>query len=150
MVDYYRILNLKWNKEKGNITNELVEKHYKERVKICDEYGIKFFKTEAMLNEYRIILDSAYMALANENARKHYDELMDMLEKHAQTKKAEKQKNIEPKTRKVDTNKGKITNLKNAMQNMTKTPDTKKMLEQIKEKAEKEHPIPKPEELGGR
>lgn len=149
MVDYYRILNLKWNKEKGNITDELVKKHYIERVKICEEYGIKFFKTEAMLNEYRIILDSAYMALATENARKQYDELIDMLE-HIQTKKTEKQKNIKHKTAKVDTNKGKISNLKTAMQNMTKSPDTKEMLKQIKEKAQKEHPIPTPEELGER
>lgn len=149
MVDYYRILNLKWNKEKGNITDELVEKHYIERVKICEEYGIKFFKTEAMLNEYRIILDSAYMALATENARKQYDELIDMLE-HIQTKETEKQKNIEPKTRKVDTNNGKISSLKVAMQNITKTPDTKEILEQIKQKAQKDHLIPKPEELGER
>lgn len=137
MVDYYSILNLTIHKKRGEITNKLVKEHYEEAIKRCEEQRIKFFRTKENLDNYKEILNDAYMALANENARKHYDELMDMLEKHAQTKKA-------------DTNKGKITNLKNAMQNMTKTPDTKKMLEQIKEKAEKEHPIPKPEELGER
>lgn len=138
MVDYYRILNLSMQKKQGKITDELVKKSYYEAIKRSKEYH-NFFDDE--------ILNDAYMALANENARKHYDELMDMLEKHAQTKKAEKQKNIEPKTRKVDTNKGKISNLETAMQNMSKSPDTKAILKQIKEQAEKEHPIPEEWEL---
>lgn len=141
MVDYYRILNLSMQKKQGKITDELVKKYYDEAMKRDKEYN-NFFDDE--------ILNDAYRALANENARKHYDELMDMLETHEQTKKAEKRKNIEPKTRKVDTNKGKISNLKTAMQNMSKSPDTKEILKQIKEQAEKEHPISKPEELGER
>lgn len=138
MVDYYRILNLSMQKKQGKITDEMVKKHYDEAMKRKKDF-YNFFDDE--------ILNDAYLALANENARKHYDELMDMLEKDAQRKKSEKQINIESKTRKVDANKGKISNLKNAMQNMSKSPDTKEILKQIKEQAQKEHPIPKPEEF---
>lgn len=138
MVDYYRILNLSMQKKQGKITDELVKKSYDEAMKRAKEYH-NFFDDE--------ILNDAYMALANENARKHYDELMDMLETHKQIKKSEKQKSTEPKTTKADTNKGKISNLKTAMQNMSKSPDTKAILMQIKEQAEKEHPIPEEWEL---
>ena len=138
MIDYYRILNLSMQKKQGKITDELVKKNYDEAMKRAKEYE-NFFDNE--------ILNDAYRALANENARKHYDELIDMLESHIQIKKTEKQKNIEPRTKKVDTNKGKISNLKVAMQNMSKSSDTKEILKQIKEKAQKEHSIPKPEEL---
>ncbi len=124
MVDYYKILNLSMQKKEGKITDELVKEYYDKAMKRVKEYN-NFFDDE--------ILNDAYMALANENARKHYDELMIMLETHKQTKKAQRQ--------------GKISNLKSAMQNMAKTPDTEEILHQIKEKAKKSHPIQKPEEF---
>ena len=117
MVDYYKILNLSMQKKEGKITDELVKEYYDKAMKRVKEYN-NFFDDE--------ILNDAYMALANENARKHYDELMIMLETHKQTKKA---------------------HLKSAMQNMAKTPDTEEILHQIKEKAKKSHPIQKPEEF---
>lgn len=145
MVDYYSILNLTIHKKRREITNELVKEHYEEAIKRCEEQGIKFFKTKENLDDYKEILNDAYMALANENARKHYDELMNMLEKEEQAKKLRKQQKSGEKT--IGLGKGKISSLKEAMQNMSKSPDTKEILKQIKEKAQKEHPIPKPEEL---
>ncbi len=139
MIDYYRILNLSMQKKQGKITDELVKEKYDEAMKRIKEYE-NFFDAE--------ILDDAYRALANENARKHYDELMTMLEEDAQAKKSRKQQGSEEKT--TELGKGKISSLKEAMQNMSKSPDTKEILKQIKEKAQKEHPIPKPEELGER
>lgn len=136
MIDYYRILNLSMQKKQGKITDELVKEKYDEAMKRIKEYE-NFFDAE--------ILDDAYRALANENARKHYDELMTMLEEDAQAKKSRKQQGSEEKT--TELGKGKISSLKEAMQNMSKSPDTKEILKQIKEKAQKEHPIPKPEEL---
>lgn len=139
MIDYYRILNLSMQKKQGKITDKLVKEKYDEAMKRIKEYE-NFFDAE--------ILDDAYRALANENARKHYDELMTMLEEDAQAKKSRKQQGSEEKT--TELGKGKISSLKEAMQNMSKSPDTKEILKQIKEKAQKEHPIPKPEELGER
>lgn len=136
MIDYYRILNLSMQKKQGKITDELVKKKYDEAMKRAKEYE-NFFDDE--------ILKDAYRALSNENARKHYDELRTMLEKEEQTKKLRKQQNSEEKT--TGLGKGKISSLKVAMQNMYKSPDTKEILKQIKEQAEKEHPISKPEEL---
>lgn len=148
MIDYYKILRLALNKEKGNITDKLVKKRYDELIKVCREQG-KFFRNQDILDNYEMILNDAYLALANENARKHYDELMTMLEEDAQAKKSRKQQGSEEKT--TELGKGKISSLKEAMQNMSKkSPDTKEILKQIKEKAQKEHPIPKPEELGER
>lgn len=136
MIDYYRILNLSMQKKQGKITDELVKKNYDEAMKRAKEYE-NFFDDE--------ILKDAYRALANENARKHYDELMNMLEKEEQAKKLRKQQKSGEKT--IGLGKGKISSLKETMQNMSKSPDTKEILKQIKEKAQKEHPIPKLEEF---
>ena len=149
MVEYYySILNLGLQKKRGDIiTDELVKKHYDECMKRCLEQGIKLFGNEENLQEHIAMLKEAYRAIGTENARRYTDELIAMIEEHRKTRNLEKQKNIEPKTRKVDTDKGKISNLKTAMQNMSKSPDTKEILKQIKEKAQKEHPIPEEWEL---
>lgn len=136
MIDYYKILNLSMQKKQGKITDKLVKEKYDEAMNRVKEYE-NFFDDE--------ILNDAYRALANENARKHYDELMNMLEKEEQAKKLRKQQKSGEKT--IGLGKGKISSLKEAMQNMSKSPDTKEILKQIKEKAQKEHPIPKPEEF---
>ena len=73
-----------------------------------------------------------------EGMNKIYKQIMTMLEEDAQAKKSRKQQGSEEKT--TELGKGKISSLKEAMQNMSKSPDTKEILKQIKEKAQKEHP----------
>lgn len=135
MVNYYSILNLGLNKKRGNITDELVKNHYEKAMKFCEEQGIKFFGSME-------VLEDAYRAIGTENARKHYDELLYTIEEYMRTKKVEKL--IEQKSKKVELDKGKISNFKDAIRNITKNEDTKEILEQIKKQAQEKYPIPKP------
>lgn len=145
MVEYYySILNLGLNKQRGDtITDELVKKHYDECMEQCEKQGIKLFGSEEKLQEHIALVKEAYRALATETARKYTNELIDKIDKY----RLEKKQNIKQEKTRLDLGKGKISNLKNAMQNMSKSPDTKEILKQIKEQAQKEHPIPKPEEF---
>lgn len=145
MVDYYSILNLSLDKKRGNITDELVKRRYEEAMKICKEQGIKFFGSMEKLEENEEMLKDAYRALATENARKHYNELLSIIEEHKRTLKLEK--GIEQKATKLGLDKGKISDLKNAFQNMTRTKDTKEILGKIRKQAQEKYPISKPEEF---
>lgn len=142
MVNYYSILNLGLNKKRGNITDELVKNHYEKAMKLCEEQGIKFFGSMEVLEDYKEMLKDAYRAIGTENARKHYDELLYTIEEYMRTKKVEKL--IEQKSKKVELDKGKISNFKDAIRNITKNEDTKEILEQIKKQAQEKYPIPKP------
>ena len=141
MIEYcYSILNLNLDRKRGNITDELVEKRYLEALDRWDKQGIKFFKSEVKLQEYKEILKYAYERVKTKEDREEYDKLIYMQKRYEQI--------INPKDRrkkstKPNLNKGKITDLNKKMQSKS----TKEMVEQIKRQAEKDYPIPTPEEL---
>lgn len=128
-------------KQKGIITDEMVEKAYLDRiqkylefknrdsnninsVKINNEQLIAFLE-----NDYIELLEDGYYAIKTADARKHYDELLQMLEKHVQRS---KQEELKP-----------ITDLKAVIQSINKKPEsTTELIRKIKADAAEKHPIP--------
>lgn len=68
-MDKYKVLNLGMYKTKGQITDELVEKHYNLLKKQC----LQFYKDDPIKEEHLKILEDAYIALRTEADREKYD-----------------------------------------------------------------------------
>lgn len=144
MIDYYKVFNLSLAKQNGTLTDEMVRKSYeakkeqylkmksKENQKELNGDSINSVELSAYQDDdYLTFLEDGYCAIHSENARKHYDELMEKIQEHI-----DKQR------------KNKFTNINfEEMIKQTKTLDTKQLLEEIKLKASEKHPIPEPKEI---
>lgn len=138
MIDYYKALNLSLAKQKGIITDEMVEKNYlakrqqylamKEAKKLqTKDINLKSEELAAFLeDDYLTLLEDAYYALSSDNARKHYDELMEKIKEHIEQQRKNKYTNINFEK----------------MVKQTTTLDTKQLLDKIKQEAKEKYPIP--------
>lgn len=81
---YYEILQIK----RAGITDEIVKKAYKEKIKELENMCIDFPQAEIIefKNKIRQTLDDAYTALKTENSRKHYDELLNSIKQSSEDK----------------------------------------------------------------
>lgn len=146
MLNYYSVLNLGIAKKRGIITDEMVKKAYLDKrqrylewkdkdsmssVEIYNEQIIAFVE-----DNFLDLLEDAYYATRTENARKNYDELLEILESHIQNSK------IEEKNR-LSQNQKPITDLKDVIQSITRKPEsTGELIRKIREDAEVKHPFP--------
>lgn len=137
MIDYYKIFNLTLAKKKGTITDDMVRSAYETKkeqyIKMqknknlrSQNIGIASDELTAYLDgEYLQILQDAYYALSSENARKHYDELMENINRHIEEQRIIKSKN---------------SGLEEMIQSTNL--DTKELLDKIKKEAKQKYPIP--------
>lgn len=137
MIDYYKIFNLTLAKQKGTITDEMVRKAYETKkeqyIKMqknknlkSQNIGITSDELTAYLDgDYLQILQDAYYALSSENARKHYDELMENINRHIEEQRVIKSK-------------------KSGLEEMVQSTNlsTKELLDKIIREAKKKYPIP--------
>lgn len=161
--NYYKILNLTIAKQKGSITDELVRKNYlqlkEQYIKLSEKTAINKVKkaksssikalTEIFSLDYKQILEDAYNALATENGRKHYDELLMEIEEHLK-KTQETNKTKTNSSNKEETEIAKMEEkqdfgkkFKEAIKNTNQSVNTKQILEKIKQEAEKKYSIDK-------
>lgn len=146
MLNYYKILGLDSVKKEGLITDEMVEEAYSAKVQLylklkgnnmhsekIDRERLVSFEEDDFLDLFK----DAYYAIRTSDARKHYDELLEMLEDHIQKSKIEKRNT---KSIKTET----ITRLKQLIESSSKgSKDTNGLLKKIMEDAAEKYPIPK-------
>ena len=147
------MFNLTLAKEKGIITDEMVKEAYLDRKQKYLEFrdkdndSINSVKTNNeqlmafMENDYIELLEDGYYAIRTENAREHYDELLQMLEEHIQNSKTEEKNGLFQ-------NQKPITDFKDVIQSITtrKPESTSELIKRIREDAELKHPMPKDKE----
>lgn len=136
-MDYYKVLNLSLAKKKGKITDEMVKNNYEskraqylsmKKNKQPDSLNFNIMSDELnayLQDDYLELLEDAFYALSTENARKHYDELLEMINEHIQNQRKLNVKQLDFKK----------------MIQFTKTVDTKELLDKIKNEASKKYPI---------
>lgn len=137
MVNYYKILNLSLAKEKGTITDELVRKNY---VSIKEQ----FFKLQEN-NQINLksnyldidIIEDAYRALATENSRRHYDELVQNISEYLEQKRSKQTNEIKEKATKQEER----LQFNEMIKMMSKPINTEELIEEIKKDAQRKHPI---------
>lgn len=163
MEDYYKLLNLSMAKEKGMLTDEMVERNYNAK---REQYlkmkkagtnikGVNSGELDALNDgDYLQLLEDAYCALKTENSRKHYDELWSSIQANREKNKQNEEKTtVEHKEMaKEKTTNGyqetskqprddfaKVLGLMKEMKN--DKPDTAQIIKKIRQEADEKYPL---------
>lgn len=150
MINSYNLFNLGVARMKGVITDEMVEKAYLTKKQQYLEMKNKdnnsmdsvdhIINNEQLIafkdNDFLELLEDAYYSIRTENARIHYNQLLQMLEEHIEKQKLEKTDKLSVKSKA-------ITSLKERIQSIHKKPEnTEELLDKILEEASNKYPIP--------